>query len=61
MRNPLTESYKFNDTDQNIVEAARLLLRKLSTPGTIRPVQLVTVRPPTQWRLAAGCRFSAGG
>jgi hypothetical protein len=43
MRNPLTESYKFNDTDQNIVEAARLLLRKLNTPGTIRPVQLVTV------------------
>src|ERR1035438_5603566 len=43
MRNPLTGSYKFNDTDQNIVEAARLLLRKLNTPGTIRPVQLVTI------------------
>jgi hypothetical protein len=43
MQNPLTEPYTFNDTDRNIVEAARLLLRKLSVPGTIRPAQLVTV------------------
>jgi hypothetical protein len=43
MRNPLTEPYKFNDTDQNIVEAARLLLRKMSATGTIRPAQLITV------------------
>jgi hypothetical protein len=43
MRHPLTEPYKFNDTDRNIVEAARLLLRKLCTPGTIRSAQLVTV------------------
>ena len=43
IRNLLTEPYKFNDTDQNIVEAARLLLRKLCAPGTIRSAQLVTV------------------
>ena len=43
MRHPLTEPYKFNDTDRNIVEAARLLLGKLCTPGTIRSAQLVTV------------------
>lgn len=30
MQHSLSDPYKFNDTDQNIVEAARLLLRKLS-------------------------------
>ena len=43
MRHPLTEPYKFNNTDRNIVEAAQLLLRKLCAPGTIRSAQLVTV------------------
>jgi len=43
IRHPLTAPYEFNDTDRNIVEAARLLLRKLCTPATIRPAQLVTV------------------
>ena len=39
----VSELYSLDNTDQNIVLAAELLLRKLAASRTIRPDQLVTV------------------
>jgi hypothetical protein len=39
----MSEPYKFNHTDENILLAVGLLLRKVAAFGIIRPAQLVTV------------------
>jgi hypothetical protein len=39
----MSELYSLDNTDQNVVLAAELLLRKLAASRTIRPAQLVTV------------------